>query len=424
MGSQILRVRQGAWLGAIAAVGLVGASGCGWMPRSVAQPGPPQQADDQPVAVEVQAVGTGSVATALTYTGTTRPAQTVTLRAQVEGQIVDLVVDVGDAVSSGQVLARVDPDLLAVGVNQTQAELSARQSEVAQAQVAVSDAQTAVEQARLQVAQARTDADRLRQLADAGAVSDQTAEQAQLVLDTAEQALKSAQDQVRTRQQAVQAAQGRVASQRAAVAQSQERLSFTTVRSPLAGVILARLVEAGDLAQPGADLLQIGDLSSIKIAVEVSELDLSRIQRGQPVAVTLDAFPDLPLTGRVTRIAPVADATARLIPVEVTIPNPTGRIGSGLLARVQFLGEDADTLVIPAAALNGDEPQVFVLQPADDTPTVTLRTVQVGDRSKDQVEILGGLNPGEQIVVRSDRPLSDGQTVRLSILSDPTPDED
>ena len=424
MGSQILRVRQGAWLGAIAAVGLVGASGCGWMPRSVAQPGPPQQADDQPVAVEVQAVGTGSVAAALTYTGTTRPAQTVTLRAQVEGQIVDLVVDVGDAVSSGQVLARVDPDLLAVGVNQTQAELSARQSEVAQAQVAVSDAQTAVEQARLQVAQARTDADRLRQLADAGAVSDQTAEQAQLVLDTAEQALKSAQDQVRTRQQAVQAAQGRVASQRAAVAQSQERLSFTTVRSPLAGVILARLVEAGDLAQPGADLLQIGDLSSIKIAVEVSELDLSRIQRGQPVAVTLDAFPDLPLTGRVTRIAPVADATARLIPVEVTIPNPTGRIGSGLLARVQFLGEDADTLVIPTAALNGDEPQVFVLQPADDAPTVTLRTVQVGDRSKDQVEILGGLNPGEQIVVRSDRPLNDGQTVRLSILSDPTPDED
>jgi HlyD family secretion protein len=67
---------------------------------------------------------------------------------------------------------------------------------------------------------------------------------------------------------------------------------------------------------------------------------------------------------------------------------------------------------------------VFVLQPANDTPTVTLRTVQVGDRSKDQVEILGGLNPGEQIVVRSDRPLSDGQTVRLSILSDPTPGED
>jgi HlyD family secretion protein len=284
--------------------------------------------------------------------------------------------------------------------------------------------ETAVEQARLQVAQARTDADRTRQLADAGAVSDQTAEQAQLVLDTAEQALQSAQDQVLTRQQAVQAAQGRVASQRAAVTQSQERLSFTTVRSPLAGVILARLVEAGDLAQSGTDLLQIGDLSSIKIAVEVSELDLGRIQRGQPVAVTLDAFPDLPLTGRVTRIAPVADATARLIPMEVTIPNPTGRIGSGLLARVQFLGEDADTLVIPAAALNGDEPQVFVLQPADDTPTVTLRTVQVGDRSKDQVEILGGLNPGEQIVVRSDRPLSDGQAVRLSILSDPTPDED
>ena len=306
MGSQAAKVCQGAWLGAIAAVGLVGASGCGWMPRSVAQPGPPQQADDQPVAVEVQTVGTGSVAAALTYTGTTQPAQTVTLRAQVEGQIVALAVDVGDGVRAGQVLARVDADLLTVGVDQSQAELGARQSEVAQAQVAVSDAETAVAQARLQVEQARTDADRLRQLAAAGAVSDQAAEQAQLVLDTAEQTLKSTQDQVLARRQAVQAAQGRVASQRATVAQSQERLSLTAVRSPLAGVILSRFVEAGDLAQSGTELLQIGDLSSIKIAMEVSELDLGRIQRGQPVAVALDAFPDLALTGRVTRIAPVA----------------------------------------------------------------------------------------------------------------------
>jgi HlyD family secretion protein len=388
------------------------------MPRSVAQPGPGQQEDDQPVAVEVQTVEPGSLVAALDYTGTTRPAQTATLRAQVEGQVVELQGDVGDVVGAGQPLVRIDPNLLAVGVTASESELSARQSEVAQAQTQVSDARAAVEQARLQVEQARTDADRLRTLAAEGAVSDQAAEQAQLVLDTAVQALNSAQDQVQTRLQAVQAAQGRVAAQRAAVAQSQERLSFTTVRSPLPGVILSRTVEPGDLAQPGTELLQVGDLSTIEITVELSELDLNRISRGQPVAVQLDAFPGQSFNGRVTRIAPVADATARLIPVEVTIANPGGRIGSGLLARVQFLSPSADRLVLPESALQGDEPQVFVLAGTEAEPTVVAQSVQVGDRRQGQVEILAGLTAGDRVVVRSDRPLTEGQAVRLSILSD------
>ncbi|WP_008313075.1 efflux RND transporter periplasmic adaptor subunit [Leptolyngbya sp. PCC 6406] len=406
-------------LGTALMVGALG-SGCSWMPQSVAQSGPRERGDDQPVAVETQVVTTGSVEDALEYTGTTRPAQSVTLRAQVEGQVIDLFADAGDAVGSGEVLARLDPNLLTVGVNQSQAELAARQAEVAQAQTGVSDAQTAVDQAQLQVEQARIEANRLRQLADAGAVSLQDAEQAQLVLNTAQKALQSAQEQVRTRQQAVNATRGRVDSQRAVVAQSQERLAFATVRSPLSGIVLGRLVEPGDFAQTGAELLQIGDLSTIKITVEVSELNLSSISRGQPVEVRLDAFPDLTATGQVTRITPVADTTSRLLPVEVTIPNPQGRIGSGLLARLRFLGQRSDAVVVPTEALQGEPPTLFVVQDRDsDAPKVVARSVELGDRSNGQVAILSGLNPGEQVVVRSDRPLEDGQTVRLSILSDP-----
>ncbi|NJN21806.1 MAG: biotin/lipoyl-binding protein, partial [Leptolyngbya sp. RL_3_1] len=186
-------------------------TGCQGLPRGAAQPGPPQGDEEQFPAVETLVVATGSIEAPIAYTGSTEPAESVTLRAQTEGQIVALTVDVGDPVAAGQPLARLDPNLLTVGVNQAQAEFTARQSEVAQAQAAVSDARTAVEQARLQVQQARIDADRFKQLAAAGAASDQAAEQAQLTLDIAQQALLSAQEQVTTRQQAVNAAQGRVA---------------------------------------------------------------------------------------------------------------------------------------------------------------------------------------------------------------------
>ena len=400
------------------------ASGCRGLPQGAAQPGPPREGEAQPPAVETMVAATGTIATPITYTGSTQPAEAVTLRVQTEGQIVALTVDVGDPVAVGQPLARLDPNLLTVGVNQAQAELTARQSEVAQAEAAVSDARTAVEQARLQVQQARIDADRFQQLAAAGAASDQAAEQAQLTLDIAQQALLSAQEQVTTRQQAVNAAQGRVAAQGAAVDQTQERLSFATARSPLSGRVLSRLVEAGDYVQTGAVLLTLGDLTTLHVALAVSELDLAQISRGQPVQVRLDAFPEAVLSGRVTRISPEADATTRLVPVEVTLSNPEGRVGSGLLARVQFLTAGTAQVVIPESALEtgapGSEPQVFVVQGTEGEATVQARPVELGDRGNGQVEIRAGLNPGESLVVRSDRPLENGQPVRLSLLSEPS----
>ncbi len=394
--------------------------GCGWMPPGAAQSGPRGErgrGEDGPVAVETETVTLGVLGEALTYTGTTEAATAVTVRAQVEGQILALTLDVGDVVGQGQVVAQLAPTLLSTGVNQSQAELGARQAEVLQAQTEVSDAQTAVAEARLRVEQAQIEADRWQQLAAAGAASSQEAEQAQLVLATAQQALRSAQERVRVRQQAVTAAQGRVGAQRAVVAQTQERLAQTVVRSPLSGVVLSRALAAGDFAAPGTELLQVGDLSSLRIAVAISEFDLGQISRGQPVGIRFDAFPDLEATGRVTRISPVADATSRLIPVEVTLDNPGGQVGVGLLARLEFFGDRERVVTVPESALQGEDTLFVVANPEGETPIAQARRVTLGPRQDGQVGIVAGLNPGEQVIVRSDRPLEDGQAIRLSLLS-------
>jgi HlyD family secretion protein len=374
------------------------------------------------VSVNTEVVKVGTFEAGLTLTGTTQPIQTVALRSRVAGQVTALTVDVGDAVGNGDLLARQDADLLTVVVNQAQAELQARQSEVAQAQAAVSDAQTAYNSAQVRLQQAQTEADRLTQLAADGAVSLQTAEQAQLTVDTGQQVLQSTQEQIRTRQAAVGAAEGRVNAQQAVVNQTQERLSYAVVRSPLSGTVIERFIEVGDYAETGDELMQIGDLSSIKVVIEVSDRDLAQVSVGQPVDVQLDALPGETISGRITRIAPAADPTSRLIPVEVTIPNDTGRIGSGLLARVTLAGAGSDRVAIPQTALDiatDEATTLFVLTAVNDQEaTVQARPVEIGRENDSRVEIVSGLQAGEVVVVRSSGDLSDGQVVNLSVLSE------
>ncbi|NJL85969.1 MAG: efflux RND transporter periplasmic adaptor subunit [Leptolyngbyaceae cyanobacterium SM1_1_3] len=263
-----------------------------------------------------------------------------------------------------------------------------------------------------------------QQLAEAGAISAQEAELAQTARSIADQALQSAQEQVAAQQQAVASAQRRVNSQRAIVEQTRQRLAYTTLASPIDGVVLTRPAEPGDLIQPGNEVFSLGDFSAVKVIVQVSELVLSQISSGQAVQVRLDAFPQETLTGRISRISPVADATARLIPVEVTIPNADRKIGSGLLARVN-LATSSQGIVVPQSALEISEnpadaatATLFVTAGAAPEAKVQSRSVQVGERANGQVEIRSGLEPGEAVVVRSSGPLSQGQVVRLSILSE------
>ncbi len=404
---------------------LMATAGCGLLPASEAQPesgrGGRGDRDNGPVAVKTARAQTGSLNGALTYTGTTQPSQRVALRAKVSGEVVALSADTGDTAQRGEVLAQLDGDSQTTNVNQAQAELSARRAESAQAEVSISDAQAAAVQAQATLDQAQIDAERLRQLANQGAISQQEAEAATLAATNARQALRSAQAQVDARQQAAASTVNRADAQQAVVDQAQKQLSYAELRSPLTGVVLSRQVDTGDYVESGATLLELGDLSELEVTVQVSELDIGKISLGQSAQVQFDAFSgERPILGTITQITPVADATSRLIPVEVTLPNPDGKIGSGLLARVQFAPGQPARVVVPASALTSGESgdTVFVVEEETDSPVAVARSVDIGARSQDQVEILSGLAAGESFVVQSDRPLTPDQPVRLSILSE------
>lgn len=406
-------------------------AGCSLFPSSEAQSGEGQRGADSesdgPVAVKTAIAKTGTLAGSLSYTGTTQPSQQVTLRAQVAGEIVRLAADTGDTVERGAVLAQLDGDLQTTSVNQARAELSARRAETAQAEVSISDAQAAVVQAQATLDQARVDAQRLRRLANQGAISQQAAEAAALAATNAQQAVRSAQAQLDAQRQAAASAADRIDAQQAVVAQTQKQLSDADLRSPLSGVVLSRPVDTGDFVESGATVMELGDLTTLTVTVQVSELDFGRLSLGQPAQVQLDAFPNEgSISGQITQIAPVADTTSRLVPVEVTIPNANGRIGSGLLARVQFTPRQQTRVVLPASALEIGEAEnmVFVIEGEGEQAQAVARPVRTGERGQDRVEILSGLEPGEAFVVQSDRPLTAGQAVRLSILSKKDSEQD
>lgn len=450
---------------------LVIATGCNF-PKADAQSnnatGTQQaQAEAGPVAVNVAIASIGNVQEELEYTGTTQPYREVSLRSQVQAQLLDLTVDVGDPVSQGQTLARLNSAVQTATVAEAQAEVAALAAEVADAGTQVSDARTQVTRAATELQQARADFNRLRFLAQQGAISAQEAEQARTAVTTAEATLRSTQEQVRSRQQRVVAAQQRVEAQRAVVAQQQQQQSFTTLVSPVTGSVLERTSEPGNLVQAGNEVLRLGDFSQVKAVVQVSELELGNIRPGQTVEVRLDAFPQQTFRGRVSRISPAADPVARLIPIEVTLPNPDGRIGSGLLARVIFNQQTNRTRVVvsesalqinqstrggqpsqsnPPSASNSASPNsdrppsipsqtpsqpnnnpnlprdigtLFVVTESDSTPKVTSRSVTLGRRGDGLVEIISGIEDGDRYITRSSRPLKNGDPIRPSILSTP-----
>jgi HlyD family secretion protein len=347
MGKQFFGQGMGLVLGL--SLGLASCNRSANTPNAAESPGGRRGA----IPVDVAIARQGFLNESQVYIGTTRPQKEVVLRSRTEGRLLDLTVDVGDRVVQGQRVATLDDAILRAALLEAESEQATREAEIAQAQTQVNTARTAVEQARLTLQQQQADAARLNRLYRSGAISQQAAEQARTEANTAAQALRSAQMQVRDAQQAVVAAQGRLKAQLALVAQARERLSYGVVMTPLTGVVMQRLTETGSLLQPGGEIISLGDLSQIKVVVELADVALGNIRMGQPASLRLDAFPNQTFTGRVQRISPLASNTARLVPVEVVISNPSGQVGSGLLARVQFQAPVSQTVVIPLAALSG-----------------------------------------------------------------------
>ena len=342
--------------------GVIGAMACG--SGESAQPaggggrGGPNggQARIVPVAVAVAELGTA--ARTVSASGAVEPLRTVAINSQLGGALLTVNVEEGSRVSAGAVLARIDSR-----------ELSAQ---LAAAEAALEAASRA--------------ADRAQQLFDQQIITAAEYERDM----TAASAARASRDQIRT------------------------RLGYATVRSPITGTVLKKLVERGDVVSANTELFTVADISTLVVRVPISELDVTGLDVGDDVEVRLDALPGRRVPGRIRRVFPAADTVTRLVPVEVELRGAATRdVRPGFLARVMFsLDPRNDVLLVPASAVVDAAAGAAVFRVQDGTATRT--SVRRGETYQGRVEILSGIAPGDTIVIAGNTELRDGASVRIT----------
>jgi len=192
------------------------------------------------------------------------------------------------------------------------------------------------------------------------------------------------------------------------------RRDFGTVMSPRRAVVTDRRVEIGEAVSAQDVLFELVDMSDLVLRLAVSELDVVHLEVGQTVPVTLDAIPTLPLEGEIRRIFPTADASSRLVTVEVALPREaeTQGVRPGFLGRVRMaVDHRPDALAVPASAVGeeGSERYVFVVN--DDR--LHHREVQTGVTRGNWTEISEGLEEGDIVLATNPIDMRDGQAVRI-----------
>jgi RND family efflux transporter MFP subunit len=358
------RKHAGLKLGSLMIATIIGLSGCSSERQPAAAPAEILR------NISVLAVQQANVPDLLDATGTVRAAQTSDLASQMMGNIVEVRVHEGDLVQRGQVLALIDDSQPRAALDRANAADMA-----AQQQVIAGDSDLALTESTLK---------RYQNLYEKKSVSPQEF------------------DEVKSRQQAALAhrdmAKAGQAQAHAALAQARASLDYTRIRAPFDGIVAGRKADPGTLASPGMTIFTVEDLHRYRLEASVNENDLHYVRIGQQVSVAVDALDNVELKGKVAQIVPAADAASRTFLVKIELP-ANARLRSGLFGRVQFLRGIRQALLIPRSAIveRGQLQGVFVL---DRNRVASLRYITLGKPSASSVEVLAGLQDGEQVAVQ------------------------
>lgn len=196
------------------------------------------------------------------------------------------------------------------------------------------------------------------------------------------------------------------------IRQLEVQLAEGQIRAPISGVVNKTFVDAGEFAGPGMPLLDIVDITRMKIEVNIPEMDIPYLKVGQKALVRVDAFPKRTLKGSINFVSYKADPATKTFQVIVAIKNPKRDLRAGMIARLLFLKKEIkDAVAVPLSALvdKSGERLVFVIE--DDVAHA--RTVKIGVIERDKVQITKGLDIGEMLVVTGQTMLEEG--VKVSI---------
>jgi RND family efflux transporter MFP subunit len=350
-------------------------------------------------AVSARAVGPGAApASVLDASGYVVARRQATVSSKVTGKVIEVLIEEGQRVEEGEVLARIDDSNAVAQLELARSQLVASRSQLVQLQV--------------QLAEAERQSARTRELTERKLLSQQAQDSAQANADTLRAQLDTARENIKVAQRSLDV--------------QQRALDDTVVRAPFAGVITVKNAQPGEMISPlsaGGDGTRTGigtlvDMESLEIEVDVNENFINRVQPGQPVAARLNAYPELDIPCEVIAVIPTADRSKATVKVRIGIRSKDPRILPEMGARVSFRDVEKPGaakapagVVVPAEAVQaqGDDGVVFVIR----DQSVERRAVKLGGSDGDGLRVTSGLQGGERLAVGDWDKLTDGARIRI-----------
>lgn len=347
----------------------------------------------------------GPLVRTLQFSGRVATDSRVDIGSTVTGRVLQVAVVEGQAVRAGELLVRLESDELQAALVQSQANERQAAARVAGLRSSGrSSAQAAVAQSDSVLTAARAELQRTQELVAQGFLSPARLDESRRAVEVAQAQLAGTQAQraaVADAGTEIRQAQAQLALAGAATGAARARLAQAALTAPADGRVLVRLVEPGQIVQPGRALVTLALAGAPQLAAQVDERFLEQLQVGQSATVVADAFPDRRFAARVLSIAPLVDAQRGVVEVKFALteaPPAFLREDMTLSVEVQTAHRDA-ALVLPLAALRGDaaadRPVVWI----ERAGRVERRTLRLGLRALDAAEVLEGLAAGDRLLI-------------------------
>ena len=359
---------------------------------------------------KLQKVEKGDLAKSVVATGKVTPITKVEVKSKASGIVKKLLVDAGDKVRKGQLLAQLDKEEIEAQVEQSRAGAQAAEASLTSAEADYERAKVDAEGPDVPLLKRAYE--RAIGMAKEGVVSTSALEDAQKNYELALNKQNVSKAQATVLKAKIAQSQGQLAQDRANLKQLEEQLSYTDIESPIDGVVLSRDVEMGDavssilvLGSSATLVMTLGDTSSVYVKGKVDESDIGKVYLGQPARIKVESFKDKTFNGVVTKISPmgVEKDNVTTFEVRVSINNPGGELKAEMTANAEIiLEEHKSVLQIPEGAIIYDKDKKASVEVPDSGAKDGKKkiAVNIGISNGAKTELLSGLKEGDQVVLQ------------------------
>ncbi len=359
-------------------------------------------------AVKTDAVRQESVRRTLEVVGTLAAEDQVTVSSEVDGVVRRVLADLGDRVSAGQPLVELDREKLQYSLDQQRAaharSLTKYGATDAEHLPRIEDTPD-VRRASAELAQARQMLERATELHKRQLIPQQTLDDAETTLRLKMAAYDAALQEAKNLQADIDASE-------AAMRLAERHLEDASIRAPFDGYVQQRMVSLGELVKAQMPVMNVVRVDPLKLLSEIPERMAPWVKVGQPLTLSVDAFPDKQFTATISRISPAVNTQTRTFAFEALAPNSGALLKPGTFARVRLetsLVEQVMTIPYAAMQYRYGVYRAFAVE----GDRLKARELKTGDRVGDRMEILAGLNTAERVAMTDVDTLTDGMKIAV-----------